>query len=85
VKLVDKDLPRVFMLLLVFAAVQIGIYWGVISILHAAGAPAIAFIVFLGLTILFGAFDAVLSSTAYANLRVDRDGIIAADLANVFD
>ena len=85
VKLVDKDVPRIFVMLLTFIALQIGVYWGLLAVLDAAGVPLVAFIVFLALTILFGAFDAVLSSVAYANLRVDRDGIIAADLANVFD
>ena len=85
VKLVDKDMPRVFVLLFVFAGIQVALYWGLMAALGALGVPVVALVVFMAMTILFGAFDAVLSSVAYANLRVDRDGIIAADLANVFD
>jgi len=85
VKLVDKDLPRVFVLLVVFVGLQVGLYWGSLELLDAIGAEVVAVVVFMAMTILFGAFEAVLSSVAYANLRVDRDGIIAADLANVFD
>jgi hypothetical protein len=87
VKLVDKDMPRVFVLLLVFVAVQFGCYWGLKDLLDAVAPhnPMVRISVILFATTLFGAFDAVLSSVAYAHLRSDRDGVGMSELAKVFD
>jgi hypothetical protein len=86
VGLVDRALWRVFVLLCIFIGLQFVGYWILVGILKAAMAPVTARIcVTMGATMLFGAFDAVLSSVAYAKLRVDRDGIGVGELAAVFD
>lgn len=87
VKLVDSAVPRVFLLFVIFIALQVGLYWGLVAILDALVpySTMARLCAFLALTILFGAFDAVLSSVAYAHLRADRDGVDTAELARVFD
>jgi hypothetical protein len=87
VSLVDKAMPRVFMLIVVFVALQIGGYMLVGMLLDsvAPGALTVRICVLMAVTMLFGTFDAVLSSVAYAHLRVDRDGIESSELARVFD
>lgn len=87
VKLVDSAVPRVFVLLVIFIALQVGLYWALAALLDAIVpySTMARLCAFLALTILFGAFDAVLSSVAYAHLRADRDGVDTAELARVFD